>query len=219
MRKIIAILIFCLSTFVAKAGFLTSTVSNVVFYPTFLLGANGEIKVFNDGGTEAELSSAFYLRFGSAEPAYYIDILESGDLLYRLSNQYGRVDYVVSDDEQHMAKSVYMNGQWVFTTYYTTSRDEQQAFYAENKHKQTGGITFDYSWGDSNGSSSNRSTRGNSTCSFCGGSGVDRSSNTGGSLTSWVKYYNNSGRKCPYCGGYTEHFHDKCPHCMGSGRE
>lgn len=50
-------------------------------------------------------------------------------------------------------------------------------------------------------------------CSSCGGTGVSKTPNTGGSRTSWVAYYNPKGNKCPHCGGYAEHFHDKCSRC------
>lgn len=50
-------------------------------------------------------------------------------------------------------------------------------------------------------------------CRSCGGTGVSKTPNSGGSRTSWVAYYNASGNKCPYCGGYTKHFHDRCSSC------
>lgn len=51
------------------------------------------------------------------------------------------------------------------------------------------------------------------SCSSCGGTGVNPSPNSGGSLQSWVAYYNSQGTKCPYCGRYTRHYHDKCARC------
>ena len=33
------------------------------------------------------------------------------------------------------------------------------------------------------------------------------------SKTSWLAYINEVGTKCPYCGRYTRHFHDKCSGC------
>ena len=50
-------------------------------------------------------------------------------------------------------------------------------------------------------------------CRSCGGTGVSKTPNSGGSRTSWVAYYNTSGNKCPHCGGYTKHFHDRCASC------
>lgn len=50
-------------------------------------------------------------------------------------------------------------------------------------------------------------------CSACGGTGVSKTPNTGGSRSSWVAYYNSAGAKCPYCGRYTSHYHDKCARC------
>ena len=51
------------------------------------------------------------------------------------------------------------------------------------------------------------------TCSSCGGTGVNKARNSGGSRTNWVAYYNSQGNKCPYCGSYTSHYHDKCARC------
>lgn len=53
----------------------------------------------------------------------------------------------------------------------------------------------------------------NKVCQSCGGTGVSKTPNSGGSLTSWIAYYNSQGNQCPYCGGYTEHFHNKCSSC------
>lgn len=50
-------------------------------------------------------------------------------------------------------------------------------------------------------------------CRICGGTGVSKTPNSGGSRSSWVAYYNSAGNKCPYCGGYTSHYHDRCSHC------
>lgn len=51
------------------------------------------------------------------------------------------------------------------------------------------------------------------SCSYCGGTGIDKTPNTGGHRTEWVGYYNSPGNKCPYCSGYTSHFHDRCMKC------
>lgn len=50
-------------------------------------------------------------------------------------------------------------------------------------------------------------------CSSCGDTGVNPSPSSGGSRTSWVAHYNSQGNKCPYCGRYTQHYHDRCAHC------
>lgn len=50
-------------------------------------------------------------------------------------------------------------------------------------------------------------------CRSCGGTGVSKTPHSGGSRTSWVAYYNSQGNKCPYCNGYTGHYHDKCSSC------
>ena len=78
------------------------------------------------------------------------------------------------------------------------------------------------SWLDTNAASrrgrsgsdrSSRSNRNDRTCSSCGGTGVSPTPNSGGSLSSWVAHYNSQGNKCPFCGSYSKHFHDKCSSC------
>ncbi|MBR2206061.1 MAG: sel1 repeat family protein [Prevotella sp.] len=73
------------------------------------------------------------------------------------------------------------------------------------------GMDWGTSSGSGGGSPSRRSNSG--ICSTCGGTGVSPISNSGGSLSSWVAYYNSEGNKCPYCGRHTGHFHDKCSSC------
>ena len=73
-------------------------------------------------------------------------------------------------------------------------------------------------WADANAASQRGSSHydrdnDDSECTSCGGTGVNPSPNSGGSRTSWVAHYNSQGNKCPYCGSYTKHFHDKCAHC------
>ena len=75
-----------------------------------------------------------------------------------------------------------------------------------------------YSWANAEaaskrGSSGSSRNRDNGKCSSCGGTGVSKTANTGGSRTNWVAYYNTSGVKCPYCNSYTAHFHDRCASC------
>lgn len=72
------------------------------------------------------------------------------------------------------------------------------------------GMDWESSSGSS-GSSKRRSSGG--ICSSCGGTGVSPTPNSGGSRSSWVAHYNSQGNKCPYCGSYTKHFHDKCSSC------
>lgn len=65
----------------------------------------------------------------------------------------------------------------------------------------------------SNRGDSNSRRREYGGCRSCDGTGVSKTPNSGGSLSSWVAYYNSQGSKCPYCGSYTGHFHDKCSSC------
>lgn len=73
--------------------------------------------------------------------------------------------------------------------------------------------TADYNHSSSSTTSTtpSRSTSGN--CVKCGGTGVDPQPNSGGGLPEWVKYYNQEGTKCPYCGEFIAHFHNRCPSC------
>ncbi len=68
---------------------------------------------------------------------------------------------------------------------------------------------FDSSSGG-NSSPSNRSPNG--TCGYCNGTGVDPQPCDAG-RPSWKAYYNTGGSKCPYCGRYDAHMHNKCPRC------
>lgn len=76
--------------------------------------------------------------------------------------------------------------------------------------------SFTSGGGSSSGSSSSSRSRSSSSrgsCSRCGGTGIDPSPNSGGGLSSWMAYHNNEGNKCPYCGHYTSHNHDRCSSC------
>lgn len=64
----------------------------------------------------------------------------------------------------------------------------------------------------SSGSSSSSSRR-TGSCSRCHGTKIDPTPNSGGSLSSFVGYYNSSGDRCPYCNSYTSHYHDRCHSC------
>ena len=63
------------------------------------------------------------------------------------------------------------------------------------------------------GSSSSGRDNDKGVCRSCGGTGVSKTPNSGGSLNSWVAHYNSNGSRCPYCGGYTQHFHNRCSSC------
>lgn len=67
--------------------------------------------------------------------------------------------------------------------------------------------------GSSSSSGRDRNSGSSSACRSCGGTGVSKTPNSGGSRSSWVAYYNPAGTHCPYCGGYTEHYHDRCSSC------
>ena len=66
----------------------------------------------------------------------------------------------------------------------------------------------------SSSSSSRGSSRSSGSCSRCHGKGIDPTPNSGGSLSSFVGYYNSAGDRCPYCSNnYTSHYHDRCHSC------
>lgn len=73
--------------------------------------------------------------------------------------------------------------------------------------------SIDYDSGSSSYSGSTSSSSRNSSCSACGGTRVNPNPNYGGSLSSFVAYYNAQGNHCPYCGKYNDHFHDRCSSC------
>ncbi len=219
MKKYLILITICLYAVYANASLLSGIMRKQTYYPTYTLGFNGGIDVYNCSGTSVSIICGD-LTFGNAPSATFVKDLKSGDSLYRCSGPYGKVEYVVSPDNEHLCQVMYMYGEWTATTWYTASRDEQLAFYEANKNCRTEGLKFDYDWeGSSSSGSSSHYSNSSSSCTNCGGTGINKTPNTGGSVTSWIKYYNHKGDKCPYCGRYSEHFHDKCAHCMGSGHE
>lgn len=67
--------------------------------------------------------------------------------------------------------------------------------------------------GHKNSSSSSSSSFSSGSCSRCHGTGVDPSPDSGGSMSSWIAYHNNSGDDCPYCNYFTSHNHTRCSRC------
>lgn len=69
---------------------------------------------------------------------------------------------------------------------------------------------------DFNSSGNNRSSSSHNsshtTCGYCNGTGVDPQPCDAGRST-WKAYYNSNGNKCPYCGRYDGHMHNRCPRC------
>jgi hypothetical protein len=74
----------------------------------------------------------------------------------------------------------------------------------------TGNSSSPSSSSSSGGSGNNSYSSG---CSSCHGTGVNPMPNSGGSMSSWVAYYNSDGNRCPYCGRYDAHYHDRCSSC------
>ena len=68
-------------------------------------------------------------------------------------------------------------------------------------------------------SRSNRnSSQTTNSCRSCNGTGIDPSPSFENcdhypGRASFLGYYNSSGSRCPHCGRYTKHYHDKCSSC------
>ncbi|MDE7412494.1 MAG: hypothetical protein K2N05_01710 [Muribaculaceae bacterium] len=210
MKKLVLLFCFIFNALAVSAGFLSGAFFRT-YYPTHSIGFNGSISVYNDGGTTAQFGDPF--TFGTAAPAKFIKTLPSGDDLYRNTSQYGTIEYVISPDRSKMAQIVSMYGDWTMTTWYVDSKEEQLAFYDANKYYQSEGITFDYSWEDSSGDSHSSKPKRNSSCSKCGGSGIDPSPSQIYGTASWLAEYNSKGNKCRICGKYSEHYHVRCSSC------
>ena len=98
----------------------------------------------------------------------------------------------------------------------TSSNRRKYIQYRKDVWEQAGVIAYQIMNGidSGSGSSSSSSKKSNSSsCYICNGTGVDPTPHSGGSRTNWVKYYNTSGTKCPYCGESYSHYHDRCAHC------
>lgn len=215
MKRTLFIIISCLCVVCAEAGFLSGMVSHYMFYPTHSFGFNGGIAVYNDGGTTVTIISGSSVTFGNAPTAAFVRELASGDALYRYSGPYGKVEYVVSPDKEHLCQVSYMGDEWTFTTWYTISKKEQLAFYAANRDYQTNGITFDYSWNESSSGSTNSHSniKKKSSCSRCHGTGIDPTPVQCYGYASWLAEYNHEGNKCRICNKYTQHYHTRCSTC------
>lgn len=64
-------------------------------------------------------------------------------------------------------------------------------------------------------SRTNGQTYSRSGCPKCGGTGIDPKPNDGTyyGYASFLGYSNSAGSKCPHCGSYTSHYHEKCTGC------
>lgn len=83
-----------------------------------------------------------------------------------------------------------------------------------------GNISNSVSLANNYGSSESRSNassgngRSSSTCSSCGGTGVDNTYlKYWGGRTSFIGHYNSAGNTCKYCRRSDEHYHSKCTKC------
>lgn len=67
---------------------------------------------------------------------------------------------------------------------------------------------------DGSSSRNKRSSGSNNSksCTYCNGTGIDPTPCDGG-RASWAGYYNSKGTKCPHCGRYDGHMHNRCASC------
>lgn len=200
----------------ANAGFINFTIRE--YYPRCSISFNGGTRVYNNNSRLTAVFVAGNILSSIGQTETKVKCIKGPskkeNAIYQMTDKYETVKYVISPDCKHMVEIRYMGKNWLMSTWYTTSKNEQLTFYEKNKYYQTEGITFDYSDSYStNSNSSSSQKKSQSSCISCGGTGVSKTPNTGGSRTSWVAYYNSPNNQCPYCGGYTEHFHDRCSSC------
>lgn len=186
-------------------------------YPLALSGANGAFEVYQSGSsnfniTNSELLTTCGYRKVSAK---FRKQLSNGWSLYKSTTNLGGMriieEYVVSPDRFHVIEISGNGNRTSSITWYTSSRSERAVFYSKNKNNQRKGIDFSETFSDS--PSSSRSHSSNGTCTQCNGTKINPTPNTGGSRYNWVAYYNRANNKCPYCGKYSQHYHDRCYHC------
>lgn len=177
-----------------------------------LASSTGAIEVFNSGSRSFSVSdSKVSWSTGSAS---FKRIDRQGNRIYETgTNEFGqKSQYIFTPDFKNLAIVVFWDG-WAMTNWLTDNATARNNFYKKNKNIRSNGVDF-ISLYESTQSSSNSSSSGRSkNCSTCNNTRVEPTKNSGGSLTSWVAYYNPRGTKCRYCNSSTEHFHDRCSHC------
>lgn len=60
---------------------------------------------------------------------------------------------------------------------------------------------------------SQRSKKQNTSCTYCGNTGIDPSPSSGGDLTKWLAVYHHISERCAYCNEISTHWHTWCPRC------
>lgn len=147
-------------------------------------------------------------------PCRIVEGSQSYDIEY--SSEQSEEDWEIYDTP-YPAKKIWVNRKYVLIVSYMYGRP----FYIARYNPEEGVVSgtqsdinrYNFNNGNSNRSNSNRNNNSTRTCTTCGGTGVDPRPNTGGGSSTWVKYYNNSGNRCPYCRRYDGHFHDRCASC------
>ena len=191
------------------------------YYELMTGSATGSITMPSSGSSSFDVSDSYvswYTSVGTYD-AKYKSTNSSGDRIYRTpTNDLGMYTVVaVSPNKKFMSLTVYWNGEWSMTRWLCDSESVKQKFYAENKNIQNSGIKYetilDYDSSSSSSSSKSSTKKKSSPCSVCGGTRVDPFPSSGGSIHSFVRYYNSPRNDCPYCDQYDSHFHDKCTHC------
>lgn len=216
------ILLFLLSSsFIlpTKAGLLSLSPVSYNYYALYSVDATGSVTVCNAPPAVKVVFEFRTCNMGKITTKY-VQTKSNGEIIYQGGDNTVQYTYVISSDHKHMAQVMYMLGDWFSTTWFTTDKNEQMAFYKNNKQHQTNGVRFANSYSISTSQSSTSSQTSSSaytTCKVCGGTGVCQSCHGQGGEWRDTGYYTGSNSKswisCPSCNG-----NKRCYMCHGTGR-
>ena len=159
----------------------------------------GYVEIDAEGNYKSEYYSPIgFLESGSAGSKYVTGKVETGDVIIIVDATISQMAFF-QEDPYLITKKIYDS---------TIERSVNESMYVPGINYDALNMNVD----NSSGSKSRSSSR--STCSSCGGTGVDRAalSNWGG-VSSYLGYYNSSGSRCPYCNRMDQHYHSKCTKC------
>lgn len=223
MAKKIITFILCLSAFFSATvsanptdtdGFILGAVRN--FYGYLAIGRDLSYEPLSTEQVSFILVSNSFNESGHEYTLH--ETRSNGDRVFR-SNTATAVVYILSADQKKLARHLIWGKEWYGSIFYTSSEAERDKFYRENKHKRLAGISPDITSSSSFGSISNGSgtkSQGSSTCTTCGGTGIDPHRQEGTSYSGaagWCAHYNKQGSACSICGSYSAHFHSRCASC------
>ena len=195
-------------------GFIYS--EDLVFYCYLSIGADLSYKPLSSGTEKLCIFGGSFTIYGYEYTLN--ETLPNGDKVFR-SNTATAVVYILSADKKKLARHLIWGNQWCGSIFYTSSKAEWDKFYLENRNKTLPGISFNLASSsyDLNSRGSNTSGNvGSSTCTACGGTGVNPHPEEGTSYSgspSWAAHYNTRGTACSICGSYSSHFHSRCSSC------